>query len=94
MVNLIHPGVGADLNLSATATAVSETTPSVRDLLLRLVPTNPIESMVYANDNPKDGADILGVIFFSIFFAVCTLNVPSKTSETGSSDSSTRSSKS
>lgn len=78
MVNLIAPGVGADLNLSATPSGVSETTPSVRDLLLRLVPTNPIESMVYANDNPKDGADILGVIFFSIFFAVCTLNVPAK----------------
>ncbi|MFW5739266.1 MAG: dicarboxylate/amino acid:cation symporter [Myxococcota bacterium] len=75
MVNLIEPGKGADLALSKTATDISETTPSVRDLLLRLVPTNPIEAMVYANDNPKDGADILGVIFFSILFGICTLNV-------------------
>lgn len=82
MVNLIAPGHGADLDLSASASGLSETTPSARELLLRLVPTNPIESMVYANDNPKDGADILGVIFFSIFFAVCTLQVPARYRDT------------
>lgn len=75
MVNLISPGVGADLNLTASATSLSETTPSVRELMLRLVPTNPIESMVYDRDDPKAGADILGVIFFSIFFGICTLTV-------------------
>lgn len=78
MVNLISPGVGAELNLTASVHGISEATPSIRDLLLRLVPTNPIEAMVYAKEDPKNGADILGVIFFSVFFGVCTLNVPDK----------------
>ncbi len=77
LVNLIAPGVGADLNLSA-APAINESTPSVRQLLLRLVPTNPIEAMVYTDNDPNNGPDILGIIFFSIFFGVCTSSAPDK----------------
>lgn len=78
LVNLIAPGVGADLNLSAAAPSLTETTPSVRQLLLRLVPTNPIEAMVYTDNDPNNGPDILGIIFFSIFFGVCTSGSPDR----------------
>jgi Na+/H+-dicarboxylate symporter len=77
LVNLIAPGVGADLNLTA-APSISENTPSVRGLLLRLVPVNPIEAMVYADDDPKSPPDVLGVIFFCLFFGVCTLQAPER----------------
>jgi len=77
LVNLIAPGVGADLNLTASPT-IMENTPSVRQLLLRLVPVNPIEAMVYADNDPKNPPDILGVIFFCLFFGVCTLQAPER----------------
>jgi Na+/H+-dicarboxylate symporter len=77
LVNLIAPGVGADLNLTASPT-IMENTPSVRQLLLRLVPINPIEAMVYADKDPKNPPDILGVIFFCLFFGVCTLQAPER----------------
>ncbi len=77
LVNLIAPGVGADLNLSASP-GIIENTPSIRQLLLRLVPVNPIEAMVYAGDDPKSSPDILGVIFFCLFFGVCTLQAPER----------------
>ncbi len=77
LVNLIAPGAGADLNLTASPT-IMENTPSVRQLLLRLVPVNPIEAMVYADNDPKNPPDILGVIFFCLFFGVCTLQAPER----------------
>jgi Na+/H+-dicarboxylate symporter len=77
LVNLIAPGAGAELNLTASPT-IMENTPSVRELLLRLVPVNPIEAMVYADNDPKSPPDILGVIFFCLFFGVCTLQAPER----------------
>ena len=77
LVNLIAPGVGADLNLTASPNLI-ENTPSVRQLLLRLVPVNPVEAMVYADNDPKSPPDILGVIFFCLFFGVCTLQAPER----------------
>ena len=62
VVTVIQPGVGADLGLTADAERVSRITqegpPSVSELLLRIVPTNPIDALVRA--------DVLQIIFFGV----------------------------
>lgn len=60
LVNLIKPGIGAPLLLQQTPEDLAERAATVGDTLLRIIPTNPLKSMI-------DG-DILPVIFFSLLF--------------------------
>ncbi|MGD8239889.1 MAG: dicarboxylate/amino acid:cation symporter [Armatimonadota bacterium] len=64
VVTVVRPGVGAELGLTAGAERLARITqegpPSVSELLLRIVPTNPIDALVKA--------DVLQIIFFGIIF--------------------------
>ena len=63
LVNLIRPGVGANITGATQGELPDLETPSsVGDLLLRMIPSNVFES--------ASTADVLGVIFFSILFGI------------------------
>ncbi|MBW2701282.1 MAG: dicarboxylate/amino acid:cation symporter [Deltaproteobacteria bacterium] len=53
----------------------------VSDLLFRMVPENPIEDMVYSEDDPKRGPNVLGVIFFALLFGACILALKQESKE-------------
>jgi proton glutamate symport protein len=59
-VNLIQPGVGADLGLKKNVPELAAASGNVWDIILRMVPTNIFEALV--------SFDILAIIFFSILF--------------------------
>ena len=69
LVNIVKPGVGADLGFSDAPTGLT-TIDSPLDIFYRLIPTNPIESMA-------DG-EILPIIFFCIFFGFFITKLPEK----------------
>ena len=62
LVNLIHPGVGAVLNVSEPSSVDVLGDASMGNLLLRIIPLNPFQAMA-------DG-DMIAIIFFSILFGV------------------------
>ncbi len=72
LVNLITPGVGADIGLTEEVETV-EATESFGDTLIGIVPSNIIKAMV------ED--DLLSIIFFALLFGFFTTRVPSKFSE-------------
>ena len=57
-VNLIKPGVGADLGLTSEVPKLAVTSGDLGDVIMRMVPTNIFEALV--------SADMLAIIFFSI----------------------------
>jgi Na+/H+-dicarboxylate symporter len=60
LVNLIRPGVGVDMGLSAEVGNLVEDTGSVKDIFMRMVPENIIRAMAEGN--------ILSIIFFAVIF--------------------------
>ncbi len=60
LVNLIRPGVGAELALEEVPQGLGEQVQSFYDVLLRLIPSNPVAAMAEG--------DILPVIFFCLLF--------------------------
>ena len=71
MVNLIRPGVDADLGGAARAEPPEIDTPdSFTDLILDIVPQNVVEA--------ASSADMLGLIFFCIVFGVAITALPEK----------------
>lgn len=63
LVNLIKPGVGADLTGAISQELPELETPSsLTDIFFRLIPTNPVEAMV-------DG-DMLAIIFFALLLGI------------------------
>ncbi|MBN1350533.1 dicarboxylate/amino acid:cation symporter [candidate division KSB1 bacterium] len=66
MVNIIRPGVGAELGLQEVPTSFSAPTGStiefLMDFMQRLIPTNPFEAIVEGN--------MLQIIFFSLLFGI------------------------
>jgi len=60
LVNIFAPGIGAQIGLEHSVQSVPATNQGFQDLLLRIIPENPFESMA-------DG-DVLPVIFFCILF--------------------------
>jgi len=69
LVNIVKPGVGADLGFSDAPTGLT-TIDSPVDIFYRLIPTNPIASMAEG--------DILPIIFFCIFFGYFITKLPEK----------------
>ena len=59
-VNLIQPGVGADLGLKQDIPVLAATSGDLGDVIMRMVPTNIFEAL--------SSADMLAIIFFSILF--------------------------
>ena len=64
LANVIQPGVGAVTidHVGAYDTSKLSTSNSILDILKRMIPTNPIGALAKG--------DILGVIFFALFFGV------------------------
>ncbi|GAB4298750.1 MAG: dicarboxylate/amino acid:cation symporter [Ignavibacteriaceae bacterium] len=58
LVNLLQPGVGADLGLQREVEGINLVSDSLGNILLRMVPENIFEALV--------SADMLAIIFFSI----------------------------
>ncbi len=72
-VNIIKPGVGASLSLGEfNVNKFMKASTDPVDLITRIVPTNPLESMA------ASPPDMLGLIFFTLMFAVFALQVDKK----------------
>jgi Na+/H+-dicarboxylate symporter len=59
-VNLIQPGVGADLGLKKEVPELAASSGDIWEIIFRMIPTNIFEALV--------SFDILAIIFFSILF--------------------------
>lgn len=72
LVNLIQPGIGADLGLKKEVPELAVASGDLWDIVLRMVPTNIFEALV--------SFDILAIIFFSILFGffITRLNLKPK----------------
>jgi proton glutamate symport protein len=70
LVNLIRPGVGTELGFTSDVVDLTEKAGSVKDVLMRVIPSNIFKSMA-------DG-DILPIILFAIIFGVFISKVESK----------------
>ena len=74
LANLIHPGDASLRDLIGTAPGdLASSSPSLLQLLFRLVPDNPVEAMVFSDDDPTRGPNILGMIFFALLFSLGVL---------------------
>lgn len=60
VVNLLRPGVGAELGLEAVPPDLQANAGKIGDTLLGIIPTNPLEAMMTG--------DMLSIIFFSLLF--------------------------
>lgn len=58
LVNFIKPGISAHLGLKESPSTLVEKTHSIKDFLIRIVPSNPIKALTEG--------DMLQIIFFSI----------------------------
>ncbi len=68
VVNLLRPGVGADIAGAAKQSLPELPSPSVRELLLNIVPRNVFAALAEPN--------ILAIIFFSIFLGASIAALP------------------
>ncbi|MGC9344531.1 MAG: dicarboxylate/amino acid:cation symporter, partial [Bacteroidales bacterium] len=73
LVNIIQPGIGADMNFIQKVEGLVEKQRDFRDLIVEIVPENVFQSIV---EN-----DMLPVIFFSILFGFFITLVNSKSSK-------------
>ena len=60
LVNLIQPGVGADLGLKSEVPELAATSGDLGDIILRMIPTNIFDALATG--------EMLSIIFFSILF--------------------------
>ena len=72
LANFIQPGIGAAPidQVSAFDTTKLSSTSSILDILKRMIPLNPVSALA--------SGDILGIIFFAIFFGIMMNFVDSK----------------
>ena len=68
LVNLIQPGVGAELTLHSTPEGIDGDLTKLKETLINIIPTNPLTSMVKG--------EILPTIFFSILFGFFITKAP------------------
>ena len=62
IVNILKPGVGAELGLEASPGSIVTSQPGLLDVFLKMVPENPVSAAVEGN--------MLQIIFFAILFGV------------------------
>jgi Na+/H+-dicarboxylate symporter len=76
LANLIQPGVGAVTidQVGAYDTSKLSSSSSILDILKRMIPLNPIQALAKG--------DILGIIFFAIFFGIMMNFVESESQST------------
>jgi Na+/H+-dicarboxylate symporter len=70
LVNIIKPGVGADLNLSQAVEGLEEKQRTFREILIEIIPDNIFQAF---NDN-----QMLSIIFFAILFGFFITKVGDK----------------
>ena len=70
LVNIIQPGIGADLNLQATVEGLVEKQRSFREILIEIVPDNIFKAF--------SESDMLSIIFFAILFGFFIMKVEPK----------------
>lgn len=70
LVNLIKPGVGADLGFTMDVPELTQSTGSIGDIFLRMIPSNIFEALA--------SADMLALIFFAILFGIFITRVDEK----------------
>lgn len=68
MVNILQPGVGADIGLHATPEGLQANVSKIGDTLLGIIPTNPLHAMV--------NGQMLPTIFFSLLFGFFITQAP------------------
>lgn len=68
MVNLLQPGVGANVGLEKTPEELAANVEKIGDTLIGIIPINPLEAMV--------NGDMLPTIFFSLLFGFFILKAP------------------
>lgn len=76
-VNLIRPGIGVDLGVGSGAHAIAESTRSIGDVLLDIIPVNPVGAVADFG-SPGAGSGLVGVIFFCIVFGLGTAALEDK----------------
>jgi len=70
LVNIIQPGVGADLGLKSEVPELAATSGDLGDIIMRMVPTNIFDSLA--------SAQMLSIIFFSILFGFSITRINDK----------------
>ncbi|MCJ7553217.1 MAG: dicarboxylate/amino acid:cation symporter [Ignavibacteriaceae bacterium] len=70
LVNLIKPGIGADLGFQMEVPELTAVSGGVGNIVMRIIPTNIFSALVEA--------DMLAIIFFSILFGYFITKVESK----------------
>jgi Na+/H+-dicarboxylate symporter len=73
LVNLIQPGIGADLGLKKDVPELAASSSDLWEIILRMVPTNIFNALA--------SMDILAIIFFSILFGYFITQVESTSKE-------------
>ena len=68
MVNMVRPGLGAEIGLQETPEGLAENAPTLIDTLLGIIPTNPLQAMV--------NGDMVPTIFFSLLFGFFITQAP------------------
>jgi Na+/H+-dicarboxylate symporter len=73
LVNIFRPGAGSAIQLTEAVTEIPAAQQSVKDLILRIIPENPFQSLAEG--------DVLPVIFFCILFGyfITQLKEPQRT---------------
>ncbi|MDA3779597.1 MAG: dicarboxylate/amino acid:cation symporter [Bacteroidales bacterium] len=71
-VNLIKPGVGADLGLSKAVEGIAITDNSLSDTLINIIPTNIFEAL--------SNSHMLSIIFFALIFGYFITQINKKSS--------------
>lgn len=70
LVNIIKPGIGADLNLSATVEGLEAKQRTFMDILVEIIPENIFQAF--------NTSDMLSIIFFAILFGFFITKVADK----------------
>ena len=70
LVNIIRPGVGVEMGFTNNVVDLTDKAGSVKDILMRIIPSNIFQSMAEG--------DILPIIFFAIIFGVFISQIESK----------------
>ncbi|GBD88807.1 proton glutamate symport protein [bacterium BMS3Abin03] len=70
LVNLLQPGVGADLGLKSKVPEITASSGDLGEVIMRMIPTNIFDALA--------SADMLAIIFFSILFGYYVTRVNDK----------------
>ncbi len=73
LVDIIKPGIGADLGFKMDVPELSKSTGSIGDIFLRMIPSNIFEALA--------SADMLALIFFAILFGIFITRVDDKSQQ-------------